>query len=159
VLPQKTAPTFSFRLMPNSCSRRSESSYFTVDALNFILIMSLYLTSFFASIIFPSIACSTACVREPTFQPDTCMINVWTFNLYDRLALWGVTYDRNSAWWNKNLDSCTNSTMKIFWATVIVSPTSLEFKMLQEGLAWMQNDVYGAYTLKAGSNLFTWDKW
>jgi hypothetical protein len=96
VLPQKTAPTFSFRLMPNSCSRRSESSYFIVDALNFILIMSLYLTSFFASIIFPSIACSTACVREPTFQPGTCMINVWTFNLYDGLALRGVTYDHNS---------------------------------------------------------------
>jgi len=46
--------------------------------------------------------------------------------------------------------------MKIFWATVIVSPTSLEFKMLQEGLAQMQNNVYGAHILKAGSNLFKW---
>jgi hypothetical protein len=31
-----------------------------------------------------------------------------------------------------------NSTMKIFCVTVIVSPTSLEFKMLQEGFALMQ---------------------
>jgi hypothetical protein len=30
--------------------------------------------------------------------------------------------------------------------------------MLQEGLAQMQNKVYGAYILKVGSNLFTWDK-
>ena len=37
-------------------------------------------------------------------------------------------------------------------------PVSPEFKMLQEGLAQMQNNVYGAYILKAGSNLFTWDK-
>jgi hypothetical protein len=34
-------------------------------------------------------------------------------------------------------------------------PVSPEFKMLQEGLAQMQNNVYGAYILKAGSNLFT----
>jgi hypothetical protein len=34
-------------------------------------------------------------------------------------------------------------------------PVSPEFKMLQEGLAHMQNNVYGAYILKAGSNLFT----
>jgi len=49
--------------------------------------------------------------------------------------------------------------MKIFWVTVIVSPTSLEFKMLQEGLDRMQDNVYEAYILKAGSYLFTWDKW
>jgi len=48
--------------------------------------------------------------------------------------------------------------MKIFWATVIVSPISLEFKMLQEGLAWMQNNVYGAYILKTILILFKWDK-
>jgi hypothetical protein len=30
--------------------------------------------------------------------------------------------------------------------------------MLQEGLAQMQNNVYEAYILKAGSNLFKWDK-
>jgi len=32
----------------------------------------------------------------PTFQPGTCMINVWICNLYDELALRGVTYNRNS---------------------------------------------------------------
>jgi len=49
--------------------------------------------------------------------------------------------------------------MKIFWATVIVSPTSLKFKMLQEGFARMQDNVYETYIPKADSNLFTWDKW
>jgi hypothetical protein len=38
--------------------------------------------------------------------------------------------------------------------TVIGSPKSLEFKMLQEGFALMQNNIYGAHILKAGSNLF-----
>jgi hypothetical protein len=30
--------------------------------------------------------------------------------------------------------------------------------MLQEGLAQMQNNMYRAYILKIGFNLFTWDK-
>jgi hypothetical protein len=37
----------------------------------------------------------------------------------------------------------------------IIFPVSPEFKMLQEGLAQMQSNMYGAYILKAGSNLFT----
>ena len=41
-------------------------------------------------------------------------------------------------WWKKNHDFCPNSTMKLFWVTTIVSPTSLEFKMFQEGFALMQ---------------------
>ena len=52
VLPQKTVQTFSFHLMLNTCSSRSESSYFTFDALNLNLIISLYLTPFSTSIIF-----------------------------------------------------------------------------------------------------------
>ena len=36
----------------------------------------------------------------------------------------------------------------------IISPISPEFKILQEGLAQMQNNMYRAYILKAGSNLF-----
>jgi hypothetical protein len=35
-------------------------------------------------------------VREPTFHPSACMTNVWACNLYDELALRGVTYGRNS---------------------------------------------------------------
>jgi hypothetical protein len=31
--------------------------------------------------------------------------------------------------------------------------------MLQEGFTQMQNNVYEAYILKEGSNLFKWDKW
>jgi hypothetical protein len=106
-----------------------------------------------------SIQCSKPRIGEPIFPPGTCMINVWTCNLYEELALQGWHMITTLVWWNKNLDSCTNSTKKIFWATVIVSPTSLEFKMLQEGFARMQDNVYATYILKAGSNLFTWDKW
>ena len=40
----------------------------------------------------------------------------------------------------------------------IISPISPKFKILQEGLAQMQNNMYRAYILKAGSNLFMWDK-
>jgi len=43
-----------------------------------------------------SIQCSKPRMREPIFPPGTCMINVWTCNLYKELALRGVTYDRNS---------------------------------------------------------------
>jgi hypothetical protein len=40
--------------------------------------------------------------------------------------------------------------MKIFGVTIILSPTSLEFKMLQEGFAPMQiND--STYNLRTGS--------
>ena len=88
VFPQKTVQTFPFPLMLYTCSSRSASSYFTSDALNFLLTMSLSHLSSFAR--------STACVGEPIFQPGTCMINVWTCKLYDELALRGVTYGRNS---------------------------------------------------------------
>jgi hypothetical protein len=36
----------------------------------------------------------------------------------------------------------------------IMLSISLEFKMLQEGLAQMQNNVYRAYILKVGSIFF-----
>ena len=52
MFPQKTVQTFYFHLMLNTCSDRSEPSYFTSDALNFLLTMSLSPTTFFASIIF-----------------------------------------------------------------------------------------------------------
>ena len=65
--PQKTVQTFPFHLMLNTCSGRSEPSYFSFDALNFLLTLCLSLTSFFISIVFFSITCSTACVGEPIF--------------------------------------------------------------------------------------------
>ena len=105
----------------------------------FFVIMSLYLTSFFISIIF-LITCSKPRTGEPIFPHGTCMINVWTCNLYEELALRGVTYGRNSCMMKQESHSCPNSTMKIFWVTAIGSPTSPEFKMLQEGLAQMQNN-------------------
>ena len=56
VFPQKIVQTFSFHLMLNTCSGRSESSYFTFDALNFPLIMSLsdpflYYPSFHSNVV------------------------------------------------------------------------------------------------------------
>ena len=95
---QKTVQTFPFHLNLNTCSSRSESSYFTFNALNFLLTMSLSPTSFFISIVFFFflITWNTACVGEPIFPPSTCMINVWTCKLYDELALREVTYGHNS---------------------------------------------------------------
>jgi hypothetical protein len=138
VFPQKIVQTFSFHLMLNTCSRRSESSYF--DALNSPLIMGFSLTPFFISHHLCSIRCSKPRTGEPIFPHGTCMINVWTCNLYEELALRGVTYGRNSCMMKQESHSCPNSTMKIFWVTAIGSPTSPEFKMLQEGLAQMQNN-------------------
>jgi len=96
VFPQKIVQTFPFHLMLNTCSGRSEPSYFPFDALNFPLIMSFSLTPFFISHHLCSVRCSKARMGEPIFPPGTCMINVWTCNLYEELALRGVTYGRNS---------------------------------------------------------------
>jgi hypothetical protein len=38
-----------------------------------------------------SIQCSKPRTGEPIFPHGTCMINVWTCNLYEELALRGVT--------------------------------------------------------------------
>jgi len=96
--------------------------------------------------------------RGTYFYPGTCMINVWHVIYMMNSPFEGWHMVVTLVWWNKNLDSCPNSTMKIFLVTTIGSPTSFEFKMLQEGFALMQNNVYGAHILKAGSNLFKWDK-
>ena len=51
VFSQKTVQTFPSHLMLYTCSGRSEPSYFIFNALNFPLIMSFSMTSFFISII------------------------------------------------------------------------------------------------------------
>ena len=81
-----------------------------------------------------------------------------TCNLYDELALRGETYGHNSCMINNNFFSWSNSTIEISWVMTIISPVSPEFKILQEGFAQMQNNAYEACILKAGSNLFKWDK-
>ena len=76
VFPQKTVQTFYFHLMLNTCSGRSEPSYFTFDALNFPLIMSFFLTPFLISHHLCSIRCGKPRTGEPIFPHGTCMINV-----------------------------------------------------------------------------------
>ena len=50
VFSQKTVQTFPFYFLKlSACSNRCESSYFTFDALHFLLTMSLALTLFFIS--------------------------------------------------------------------------------------------------------------
>jgi hypothetical protein len=56
-------------------------------------------------------------------------------------------------WWDKNFDSCSNFTTKISWVTIIVSPVSPKFKMLQEGLTSMQNKGR-TYNLRSRSILY-----
>ena len=61
--------------------------------------------------------------------------------LYDELTFQGVTHSCNSCITNKNFNSCPNLKMKISQMIVIVSPVRLEFKMIQEWLVFMQNNV------------------
>jgi len=74
--------------------KQIEYSYFTFEALNFLLTIDLSPNSFFIFHLF-SVQYSRPRVREPTFHPGACMTNVWACNLYDELALRGVTYGRN----------------------------------------------------------------
>jgi hypothetical protein len=147
VIPQETVQTFPFHLMLNTCSSRSESSYFTFDALNFLLTMSISLTPFFFCHYRFSIRGSKARMGN-LFMHDKCM----TCNLYDELALRGVTYGHNSCIMKQEFLFLFKLYNRNFLSMTIISPVSPEFKILQEGLAQMQN---GAYILKTGSNLFT----
>jgi len=87
---------FSF-LKPSTCSTRSRS--LATSALLLLISFDneplsklfLHFPSFFFRIRY-----SWDYMGEPTFQLSACMINVWTCNLYDELALRGVTHDRNS---------------------------------------------------------------
>jgi hypothetical protein len=81
---------------------------------------------------------------------DKCM----TCNLYDELALRGVIYGRNSYMMKQEFLFLLKLYNRNFLSDGHYIPVSPEFKMLQEGLAQMQNNVYEAYILKAGSNLF-----
>jgi hypothetical protein len=94
VFPQKTVQTFPFHLMLNTCSSRSESSYSILDALNFLLTMSLSLTLFFISHLLYSIVVDLGWgnLFSSRYMHDKCM----TCNLYDELAPRGVTYGHNS---------------------------------------------------------------
>ena len=87
VFPQKIVQTFPFYFLKlNACSSRCASSHFTSDDLHFLLTISLSLTPFLHYPSFP-VQCSRPQVGEPTFHPNTCMINVLTCNLYDELVL------------------------------------------------------------------------
>jgi len=155
VFPQKTVQTFPFHLMLNICLDRSESSYFTFNALNFLLTMSLSLTPFFIFHHLCSIGCSKARMGNLPFDP----VHAW--QMYEHVIYmmnwpfegWHMVI--TLAWGNKIFYSCSNSTIEISWVLTIISPVSPEFKMFQQGLAQMQNR---AYILKAGSNLFKRDK-
>ena len=73
-----------------TCSSRSSLAASHFDALDFLLTNGLSPTPFFIFHIF-SVPYSRPRVREPTFHPSACMINVWTCNLYDELAFQEVT--------------------------------------------------------------------
>jgi hypothetical protein len=87
MLSQEAVQTFLSTLKVQHLFKQIKFSYFTFDALNFLLTKSLIRPH---SQLF-SFQCSRPWVREPTFHPGACMINVWACNLYDELALRGVT--------------------------------------------------------------------
>jgi len=132
------------------CSSKLEASQAFVRRLQLFLKMSAATSTFFISHVFRSklgVADSEGthfsfwCMHEKMYEHAIYMMNL-PFEGWHMI----VTF----VWWNKNLDSCPNSTMKIFGVTIILSPTSLEFKMLQEGFAPMQiND--STYNLRTGS--------
>jgi len=117
--------------------KQIEFSYFTFDALNFLLTKSLI----GPHSLFPNFSQSSI---VDLGWGNLLFILVHTWQMYEHVIYmmntpfegWHIVV--TFIWWNKNLDSCPNSTMKIFWVTIILSPTSLEFKMLQEGFALMQ---------------------
>jgi len=75
--------------------KQIEFSYFTFDALNFLL--NWFLTNLFLYLPSFSIRCSKAYMGNPPLNlAHACMIYVWACNLYDELALRGVTYGLNS---------------------------------------------------------------
>ena len=76
-------------------------------------------------------------------------------SLYDELALRGVTYGHNFCMMKQEFIFLLKLYNRNFTSDDHYIPVSPEFKMLQKGLAQMQNNIYGAYILKAGSNLFT----
>ena len=80
----------------NTCSSKSKSLATSHLMLSiFFRQWPSYRTPFFIFQLF-SVQYSRPRVREPTFHPGACMTNVWACNLYDKLALRGVTYGCNS---------------------------------------------------------------
>jgi hypothetical protein len=125
------------RVISKFCSSKLEASQVFLQRLQLFLKMDVTMSTLF---IFRVFSLKVGCCR---LVGDLLFIPVHAWQMYEH-----VIYMMNSpfegwhkvvtlVWWNKNFDSCPNSTMKIFWVTTIVSPTSLEFKMLQEGFALM----------------------
>jgi hypothetical protein len=118
-----------------------ESSYFTFDAFQFSFDNEPLSDPF---LYFPSFSRSNAVNLRwgnLCFNLGASMINVCACFYMMNSPFKGWHMVITFAWWNKNFDSCSNSTTKIPWVTVIVWPVSPEFKMIQKGLALMQNDV------------------
>jgi hypothetical protein len=127
-----------FHLMLNSCSGRSESSYFTCDApIFFWQWASIWPLSSFAILFFQSGV--SKLIWGIYFHPGACIINVWHVIYMMNWPFEGWHMVVTLVWWNKNFYSCSNSTIEISWVMTIISPISPEFKILQEGLAQMQN--------------------
>jgi len=132
------------------CSSKLEASQAFVQRLQLFLKMGAAASTFFISNVF----CSKLGVvaLEGTYFSFWCMHEkMYEHEIYMMSSPFkGWHMIVTLAWWNKNLDSCPNSTMKIFEVTVILSPTSIEFKMLQEGFAPMQiND--STYNLRTST--------
>jgi len=80
-----------------------ESNYFTSDALNFLLIMSLYLSSFFIFHLFSRSGVVDLRWGNLHFNLGACMLNVWACFYKMNLPLKGWHMVVTLAWWNKNL--------------------------------------------------------
>ena len=122
------------------CSSKLEASQACLQRLQLFLKMDVMVSELF---IFRVSRSKSGVVNSwGTYFSSWCMHDkCMTCNLYDEFALQGVTYDRNYCIMKQESWFLPKLYNENFWVTIIVLPTSLEFKMLQKGFALMQTKI------------------
>jgi len=117
--------------------------FFIVNTLMFTLPQVMFLDWKFEWILLNTIRCQQILTLERQVELVDLYFKLWACT-FKCMSMFYMMYSLFKGWHmvvtlalNKNFDFCLNSTMKISWVTTIVSPASLDFKMLQEGIALM----------------------
>jgi len=117
--------------------------FFIVNTLMFTLPQVMFLDWKFEWILLNTIRCQQILTLERKVELVDLYFKLWACT-FKCMSMFYMMYSLFKGWHmvvtlalNKNFDFCLNSTMKISWVTTIMSPASLDFKMLQEGIALM----------------------
>jgi hypothetical protein len=117
--------------------------FFIVKTLMFTLPQVMFLDWKFEWILLNTIRCQQILTLERKVELVDLYFKLWACT-FKCMSMFYMMYSLFKGWHmvvtlalNKNFDVCLNSTMKISWVTTIMSPASLDFKMLQEGIALM----------------------